>query len=84
MEQDLFSPDIPPVIEVTPNPAGTSMCELVREAYKASQERMIILLLKGVTPEEIDAALDPVVHLYSLDIPGVKYRISGGDKAFTD
>ncbi|WP_336970128.1 hypothetical protein [Sphingobium aromaticiconvertens] len=75
----ILSPsDAPPVIEVTRNPAGISMCQLVRDAYEASRERQIILLLNGVTVEEVDAALDPIVPLYSLDIPGVKYVLFEG------
>lgn len=49
------------------------MCQLVRDAYAASREKLIILVLNGVTIEEVDAALDPVVPLYPFNIPGVKY-----------
>lgn len=68
-----FPCDAPAVIEVTRNPPGISMCQLVRDAYAASREKLIILVLNGVTVEEVDAALDPIVRLYPYNIPGVKY-----------
>jgi|GEM_PF-4690643 len=64
---------IPSVIEVTREPPGISMCQLVRNAYVASRQRVITLVLNGVTTEEVDAALDSIVPLYPLDIPGLKY-----------
>lgn len=60
------------------------MSQLVREAYEASRERPIILLLNGVTVEEVDAALDPIVPLYPHDIPGVKYVLCEAEDGAID
>lgn len=77
----MFPRDVPPMIEVTRDPPGISMGQLVRDAYEASRERVIVLLLKGVTTEEVDAALDPIVPLYPLDIPGLEYVLFEGGEA---
>ena len=79
-----LSPQTLSVVEVTRDPPGISMCQLVRDAYEASRERQIILVLNGVTTQEVDAALDPVVRLYPLDIPGLKYVLLGDEDGRPD
>ena len=61
------------VIEVTPHPDGCSFAELVTSAYYASQRGLIVLVLNQVSPEQVDAVLDPIVPQLPLTIPGLRY-----------
>jgi len=62
------------VLEITRKPDGSLPDRLLELAYRASQRGRVILLLDGISPFEVDAALDPLVHRLPLDIPGVVYH----------
>ncbi|BAV65648.1 hypothetical protein [Sphingobium cloacae] len=68
------------ILEVARQPDGSLPDRLLELAYRASQRGCIMLLLNGVSPFEVDAALDPLVGRMPLDIPGVVYRdVAEGD-----
>ena len=80
----LAAGEILAVIEVTRHPQGSSFRELVTSAYYASQKGVIVLVLNGVTPAEVDAVLDPIVPLLPLTIPGLRYCDVNDLEAFRD
>ncbi|NTG05519.1 hypothetical protein [Rhizobium rhizogenes] len=47
--------------------------DLIRETYRASECVAIALVLNGVSPQTVNAVLDPIVATMSLAIPGVIY-----------
>jgi hypothetical protein len=61
------------VVTVTAHPIGSSFENVVREAYLASRDGIVIMVLDGVSTTEVDDALDPLVPLLPLTIPGVRY-----------
>jgi hypothetical protein len=61
------------VVEVTPEPEGCTFADLVSSTYYDSQKGLIVLVLNGVTPGQVDAVLDPIVPLLPLTIPGLRY-----------
>ncbi|WP_340267122.1 hypothetical protein [Sphingobium mellinum] len=62
------------LLEIARRPDGSLPDRLLQLAYRASQRGRVILLLDGISPFEVDAALDPLVHQLPLDIPGVVYH----------
>ena len=62
------------LLEITRKQDGSLPDRLLELAYRASQRGRVILLLDGISPFEVDAALDPLVHQLPLDIPGVVYH----------
>ncbi|SCW72365.1 hypothetical protein SAMN02927924_02334 [Sphingobium faniae] len=62
------------ILEIARQPDGSLPDRLLELAYRASQRGCIMLLLNGISPFEVDAALDPLVGQMPLDIPGVVYR----------
>lgn len=66
-------PDAPCVIEVSRDLGDCSFEQLVTSAYLTSRNEPVVLILRGVSPAEVDAVLDPLVALYPRDIPGVRY-----------
>jgi hypothetical protein len=61
------------VVTVTAHPVGSSFETVVRNAYRASRDGIVIMVLDGVSTTEVDDALDPLVPLLPLTIPGVRY-----------
>jgi uncharacterized protein DUF5989 len=55
------------VLEVRADGAGAAPVDLICAAYRASREGMIVLVLDGVSPAQVDRALDPLVPA----VPGV-------------
>lgn len=62
------------LLEISRKQDGSLPDRLLELAYRASQRGRVILLLDGISPFEVDAALDPLVHQLPLDIPGVVYH----------
>lgn len=60
------------VIEVGPDSTGQVPVELVRAAYRASRDGTVVLVLNGVSPRQVDRALDPVVSRSTV-VTGVLY-----------
>ncbi len=54
-------PSLAAVIEIGPDTSGEVPVELVQAAYRASGGGTVVLLLNGVSPAQVDQALDPVV-----------------------
>lgn len=46
---------------------------LIEASYRASQEVLVALILRGVSPQSVNRILDPIVPTLPLDIPGVLY-----------
>jgi hypothetical protein len=67
------APAVLAVVEIVPDPPEGTLTTLVRDAYFASQRGVIILVLNGVSPGQVDDALDPIVRLLPLSIPGLRY-----------
>lgn len=61
------------ILEITRRQNGALPDRLLNLAYRASQRGRIMLLLNGISPFEVDAALDPLVRQLPLDIPGLLY-----------
>ena len=47
--------------------------DLIRETYRASERVPIALVLNGVSPQAVNAVLDPIVATMPFAIPGVIY-----------
>lgn len=71
------------ILEITRQCDGSLPGALIALAYRASQRGRVMLALNGVSPFEVDAALDPLVEQMSLDIPGVVYRDVGDECALS-
>jgi hypothetical protein len=61
------------VVEIAPDADGQLPVELIRHAYRASEQGLIVLILQDITPSAVDRILDPLVSMSRLDIPGVLY-----------
>lgn len=61
------------ILEITRTQNGALPDRLLQLAYRASQRGRILLLLNGISPFEVDAAIDPIVRQLPLDIPGLLY-----------
>ena len=55
------------VLEVRADGAGAAPADLICSAYRASRAGTIVLVLDGVSPAQVDRALDPLVRA----VPGV-------------
>lgn len=62
------------ILEITRQRDGSLPDRLINLAYRASRRGCVVLALNGISPFEVDAALDPLVGQMPLDIPGVIYR----------
>lgn len=69
------------VVDITAEPAGCTLEELVVSAYRASRDGVVVLVLSGVSPAEVDRILDPVVPSMPLTIPGVRYLQATDEEA---
>lgn len=72
------------ILEITRQPDGSLPDRLLSLAYRASQRGCVMLALNGISPFEVDAALDPLVEEMRLDIPGVIYRDVGDENALSE
>ncbi len=72
------------ILEITRQPDGSLPDRLLSLAYRASQRGCVMLALNGVSPFEVDAALDPLVEEMPLDIPGVIYRDVRDENALSE
>lgn len=61
------------VIEVLAEPGGTAPRGLLGAAYRASREGTVVLVLNGVSPTQVDRALDSVVARVGGGVAGVAY-----------
>lgn len=61
------------MIEIVASRDGRVPAELVCTAYRASVRGPIVLVLNGVCWQDVDRALDGLVVLLPLDIPGIVY-----------
>lgn len=61
------------LIEVKRQPDGALPSELLQLAYQASRRGRIVLVLKGVSPFDVDKEIDRLVKRMPLDIPGLLY-----------
>lgn len=71
------------ILEITRQRDGSLPDRLIHLAYRASRRGCVVLALNGVSPFEVDAALDPLVGQMPLDIPGVVYRDVGDEPALS-
>lgn len=55
------SPGLAAVVEIDSSQTGRLPVGLIREAYRASRRGTVALVLNGVSPEQVDRALDPIV-----------------------
>lgn len=67
-----FSRRLAAVVEVNSTQTGRLQIGLIRDAYRASRRGTVALVLNGVSPEEVDRALDPIVGQVR-DVAGVVY-----------
>ena len=49
------------VLEISPDSSGAVPAALLGAAYRASAVGYVVLVLRGVTPQSVDRALDPLV-----------------------
>jgi hypothetical protein len=60
------------IVEVSSTRSGRLPVGLIRDAYRASRRGTVALVLNGVSPDEVDRALDPIVK-EECDVAGVVY-----------
>lgn len=61
------------VIEVRAEPGGTAPRGLLGAAYRASRDGTVVLVLNGISPTQVDRALDSVVAHVGGKVAGVAY-----------
>lgn len=66
-------PQVGAVVEIAEETCSTSLAEVVASSYRASRRALVVLILNGVSPREVDTALNPVVRSEGLDVQGVLY-----------
>lgn len=71
------------ILEIMRQRDGSLPRGLITLAYRASQRGRVMLALNGVSPFEVDAALDALVQQMPLDIPGVVYRDVTNERALS-
>ena len=59
--------------EIRPGCDGAAPRALLETIYALSEFVLVALILDGLTPKQVDRALDDVVSRFPLDIPGVRY-----------
>lgn len=67
-----FSRGLAAIVEVSSTRSGRLPVGLIRDAYRASRRGTVALVLNGVSPDEVDRALDPIVK-QECDVAGVVY-----------
>jgi hypothetical protein len=57
-----FSPELAAVVEIDSSQKGRLPVGRIRQAYRASRRGTVALVLNGVSPAQVDRALDPIVR----------------------
>lgn len=53
------------------------MDDVLSRAYAASRSMPVVLLLRGLSPAEVDRRLDPLVGTLGINVHGIEYRVVG-------